>query len=191
MNTTDNDSITIRPLAAKKDSHALDAFFSTLNDEDLLAIHIEKARPETMNAFTRMVQSRQINSVVAQEKDGSIIGFAMLKIPLSGWLRNIGQIKLVVHPKFRKQGIARRIIHAIFQVSLKENTHTIMIELLPGRTEVEKAVQQLGFQHLAVLEGLANDMVGRRTDLHVYTLDINAFWDTVAYGKQFGRSMEY
>ncbi len=178
--------------ASSRDFDSLKRFIAQIPEEDLLSVNINKNDAKTIDCFISSIKAGRQVCLTAEFDDNIMAGFTVLKLPEYGWMRNIAEIQGIVHPDFRKLGIAKKLLHAIFRVSLAENEDimTLIIRTIEDDSSSSEALEPLGFRKNCVLKGFARDIVDRKKDLIIYALDVNEFWSNIAYGKQFGRSME-
>lgn len=169
---------------------SLKNFILQLPEEDQLSLNINKNDEETIDEFLYYIKKGRHICITAKFDDGKIAGFTMLKLPKWGWMRKIAEIQGAVKPEYRKKGIAKKLLNSIFQASLTENIQTLVISVIEGSPDVKEALGLLGFKKHTVIKGFAQDIVDRKKDLIIYNLDVNEFWSNIAFGKQFGRSME-
>ncbi len=188
----DKRTVKFSRLAIPGELGKLKTFIGSMPEEDLLSINIDKNDRQTLELFMDNLKDAKHSCICARFEDGSLAGFTMLKLPEYGWMRSIAEIKGVVHPELRKLGIAKKLLYAIFRISISENKSisTLIIRSIEGDRSSADALEYMGFKKHCVIEGFAHDIVGRRKNLVIYALDVNEFWNKIAYGKQFGRSME-
>lgn len=98
----------VRPLEPK-DHRALAAFFARLPDGELAFIQDNVREPAALAALWSDDRGRRYAAVAG----GQIIGYAAV-IPRMGWSSHVGEIRLLVAPDYRRQGIGRMLARYAF-----------------------------------------------------------------------------
>lgn len=190
LELADNRTFRFFKLNVPEDLDELESFIRQLSEEDLLSININKEDQETIDEFLYYIRKGRYICIIARDSRDYIAGFTILILPKYGWMRKTAEIQGIVKSEYRKLGIAKKLLNSIFQASLTEKIQTLIIKTIPDSSNSHEALESLGFKKHSILKNFAHDIVDRKRDLLIYALDVNEFWNTIAYGKQFGRSME-
>lgn len=189
LKLTDNRVFNFYKLAVPEELGLIKDLIYKLDDQDLLAIGIDKEDKNTVENFIRNIRDRHYSCIIAKIND-TLVGFTVLKLPEYGWMRKVAEIQGIVLPEYRRLGIAKKLLNCNFQASLTENLQSLIVKTIDDDPDTIATFELLGFKKHSVMKGMAYDIVERKKDLIIYALDVNEFWNNVLYGKQFGRSME-
>ena len=169
----DGTKVTIRPLEAD-DVEALYAFFQSIPRKDRIFL---KGRYPRQEHHPGMVQQHRLGRRHPHRGDRGRRyrrrGLAASRAPRLE-KSHIGKLRLVVHPDFRRQGLAVEMINELIAVAL----HTGSIEQLNAECMVDVQrgaillLQLVGFVQRAILPGQVRDIEGTVHDLALlsYTL---------------------
>lgn len=150
-------------------------FFQAVPDEDRLYLRSDTKNPETVKRrFGKLNYDTMcpILSII----DGKIIGIATLFRPEFGWMRNLGEIRVVIAKKFQRKGLATILTRELFFLALKKKLYKIQAELMDTQLSAMAAFERLGFHKEATLKKHVTDIKGIRRDLVIMTLDVEELW---------------
>jgi RimJ/RimL family protein N-acetyltransferase len=164
--------VTLRLMQAA-DEAALLAFFRRLPAEDRQYLKDDVAHPHVIHAWCRDLDYAHVIPVLA-ECEGNIVGDATLHRQPSGWMRHVGEIRVVTDPFFRRRGLASALAREIFYVALQVGLDKMVAEVVEGQAAAAKVFEKLGFRQEARLLGHILDLHGRKHDLIILTTDIPA-----------------
>lgn len=168
----DGTVVTLRLLQAA-DETALLAFFRRLPAEDRQYLKDDVVHPDVIRSWCRSLDYARVIPVLA-EREGEIVGDATLHRQPSGWMRHVGEIRVVTDPFLRRRGLASALAREIFYVALQVGLDKMVAEVVDGQTAVAKVFEKLGFRQEARLAGHILDLHGRKHDLIILTTDIPA-----------------
>jgi len=89
---------------------------------------------------------------------GKIVGNATLHQQLGGWKRHVGRVSVLVHPKFRGRGLARKLVTEMAELARQAGLEKIEAEFIGEQEAAIKMFQLLGFSNLARFEDYVKDM---------------------------------
>lgn len=164
--------ITLRPMV-KQDKEGLLAFFRRLPPEDRQFLKDDVTRAEIIEAWARDLNYDRVLPILA-EHEGQIIGDATLHRQAYGWMRHVGEIRVVTDAYFRRRGLASAMAREIFYLALQFGLDKMVAEMVADQLPAIKVFQKLGFQQEARLANHVVDLQGRKHDLVIMTTDIPA-----------------
>ena len=167
----DGTPVTLRPMV-QSDEAALLAFFCRLPPEDRQFLRDDVTRPEIIHAWCHEIDYGRVLPILA-ECGGRIVGDATLH-RRAGWMRHLGEIRVVTDPFYRRRGLASAMAREIFYLALQAGLDKMTAEVGAGQQAAIKVFEKLGFAREARLAGHVMDLQGRRHDLVVLTTDIPA-----------------
>jgi RimJ/RimL family protein N-acetyltransferase len=168
----DRTVVTLRPMV-REDKSELLAFFSRLPPEDRQFLKDDVTRPEIIEAWARDLNYDRVLPILA-EHEGQIVGDATLHRQAYGWMRHVGEIRVVTDAYFRRRGLASAMAREIFYLALQVGLDKMVAEMAADQVAAIKVFQKLGFQQEARLVNHIADLQGRKHDLVILTTDIPA-----------------
>ncbi len=168
----DETAVTLRPMV-REDKDALLAFFRRLPPEDRQFLKDDVTRTEIIEAWARDLNYDRVLPILA-ESEGRIVGDATLHRQAYGWMRHVGEIRVVTDAFYRRRGLASAMAREIFYVALQMGLDKMVAEMVADQIAAIKVFEKLGFQQEARLANHVVDLNGRKHDLVILTTDIAA-----------------
>ena len=137
------------------------AFFARMSDGDRTFFKEPVVGPETVERWAADVDSIRL---VALDGDEVVIG-SVAVIPGVGWSRHVGEMRLVVDPARRGQGLGLRLAHAALVDAIRAGLTKVSVEVVSEQVAVINLFQGLGFTAEALLEDHVRDASGELKDL--------------------------
>ncbi|WP_206486838.1 GNAT family N-acetyltransferase [Rhodococcus sp. KRD162] len=164
--------MSIRPLGPPDADH-LGAFFATLSERDLTLIREELSDPRTVEDLIRGG-----SSWVAVDESAHITGYVgVARLP--GWSDHVGELRLVVGPSHRGQGLGRSLAQHALTRSLARGISKVVIELAVDQEGAASMFANLGFTGEALLQGHIRDRDGRLHDVIVLAHHAHDTWSAI------------
>src|SRR3989304_2899671 len=80
--------------------------------------------------------------------------------------RHVGEVRIVVHPQYRNQGLGTTMLHELALIANEHGIERLLFQVVAEREEsAVKAAGLGGFIKIAVLPGHAKDRDGRPRDI--------------------------
>jgi RimJ/RimL family protein N-acetyltransferase len=168
----DRSAVTLRPMV-REDKEGLLTFFRRLPPEDRQFLKDDVTRAEIIEAWARDLNYDRVLPILA-EFEGRIVGDATLHRQAYGWMRHVGEIRLVTDPYLRRRGLATAMAREIFYLALQAGLDKMVAEMVADQVAAIKVFGKLGFQQEARLVNHVVDLQGRKHDLVIMTTDIPA-----------------
>ncbi len=111
--------------------------------------------------------------------DERVVGYVAL-FPGVGWSRHVGELRLVVDPAFRGQGIGQRLVRHALTVAVNTGLTKVVVEVVAEQESTIAVFKRLGFRVEALLENHVQDQDGRFGDLIVLANHIDVDWQLLA-----------
>lgn len=166
----DASRVTVRPLRSG-DRDALGDFFRRIPEEDRKFLKDDVSRPEVIAAWCRDINPERVLPLIA-EAAGKVVADATLHRRRAGWLRHVGEVRLVVDPEYRRMGLGSRLLEEVTLLAQSEGLDKLVAELTPEEVAARKAFERQGFRQVAVIPGLVRDQTGTSRDLVVLVLEL-------------------
>ncbi len=166
----DRSVVTLRPML-REDKDGLLAFFRRLPPEDRQFLKDDVTRAEIIETWARELNYDRVLPILA-EFEGRIVGDATLHRQAYGWMRHVGEIRVVTDPYLRRRGLATAMAREIFYLALRVGLDKMIAEMVADQIAAIKVFEKLGFQQEARLANQVVDLQGRKHDLVIMTTDI-------------------
>jgi RimJ/RimL family protein N-acetyltransferase len=173
----DGTPVTLRPLVPADEAGLLD-FFRRLSPADRQFLRHDVTQAETIRRWCRELDYDRVLPILA-DRDGRIVGDATLHRRPSGWMRHIGEIRVVADAFFRRRGLASALAREIFYLALQAGLDKMVAEVAADQVAAAKVFEKLGFCREARLAGHIVDLQGRKHDLLILSTDIPTLMRTM------------
>ncbi|NYJ04471.1 GNAT family N-acetyltransferase [Petropleomorpha daqingensis] len=161
---------------------ALLRFFRDLPDGDRTFIKEEVTDPATVRAWTTGG-----NRWVAVDGD-TVQGYvAVLRLP--GWSDHVGEVRLVVAPAARGNGLGRVLARHALVAGVEAGLTKLVVEVVAEQGAALALFSAIGFSGEALLRDHIRDREGRLRDLMVLAHHVGETWsgmDTVGVADELG-----
>jgi ribosomal protein S18 acetylase RimI-like enzyme len=98
--------------------------------------------------------------------DDGVLGYVAV-VPLHGWSSHVGEIRLIVDPRHRGEGVGTALArHAIVE-AFRSGLSKLVVEVLANQEFTIEMFQTLGFDAEALLTGQVRDRNGELLDLMI------------------------
>ncbi len=174
------------------DKDALFAFFQTVPQADRLFLKDNVTDPAVVERWATELNYEKVFPLLAWQGD-QVAADATLHKNLTGWMKHVATIRIVVGPAFRRQGLGAVLANELFLHALKSGLEKIVAEMMDKQVAARKVFEKLGFRQEAVFHGQVRDQTGVRHDLLVMTKDLEEFWANIQTHEYFSypaREME-
>lgn len=98
--------------------------------------------------------------------DGRVVGYVAI-FPGVGWSRHVGELRLVVDPTVRRQGVGQRLARHALRIAVEASLTKVVLEVVAVQESTISLFTQLGFRAEALLEDQVQDPDGNYSDLIV------------------------
>lgn len=179
----DNLEVTLRQMI-KEDEAGLLEFFRTLPETDRMYLRDDVSKPETVKKWVENLNYERVFPVLAFHGN-RIIGDATLHREQFGWKKQVGEIRIVVAPDYRRKGVGAILAREIYYIALKLGIKKLMAEMMADQHNAIKVFDKLGFIQEAVLSEHVVDSKGKAHDLVIMTNDVDALWQKIQDYERF------
>ena len=157
------------------DRHALERFLDAIPDADRTFLKEDVADPNVVAAWVRPGGARSI----AVDGDGDVAGYVAV-IPLHGWSRHVGEVRLVVAPDRRGHGVGRLLArHAVLE-ALALDLEKLVVEVIAEQEALVGMFRALGFEPEALLTDHVRIRSGELRDLLVLAHSVEQQWASMS-----------
>jgi L-amino acid N-acyltransferase YncA len=137
--------------------------------------------------FDRWAGDRRARRLVAVDESDEIRGYVAV-LPGLGRSDHLGEIRLVVDPSARRQGLGRALARRIVLEALALGLRTLYVEVVAEQTALISMFQLMGFEPEALLRDFVRGEDGEFHDLMLLTHLVDERWAellTIGFGEAF------
>ena len=166
----DGRTIVLRPLASG-DSDKLYAFFQAVPEEGRLFLRHDVRDPALVRRWTAELNLESVVPLIAEEDD-KIIADGTLHIETHSWMRHVGFIRLVIAETHRNVGLGTLIARELVAIAEQRSLEKLQVHVIDDDSRHIKLFQTLGFEKVAVLDGVVKDQNGANRNLAIMMSDV-------------------
>jgi ribosomal protein S18 acetylase RimI-like enzyme len=143
------------------DRNAMELFLRRIPEGDRTFFKENVDDPEVVDAWVRPGAARSI----ALDGD-AVIGYVAV-VPLQGWSSHVGEVRVIVDPERRGNGIGRALArHAVLQ-ALELGLTKMVVEVVADQEPTIAMFRSQGFDPEALLKNQVRDAGGELRDLMI------------------------
>ncbi len=157
------------------DLDSLVEFYRTIPEHDRLFLRIDVTNRENVEQRFGKLNYDYVFPILAFDED-KMVGIGTLFRPVFGWMRNLGEVRVLIAPDYQRKGLASLFIKELFFQALKAKVYKLQAEMVETQESAMAAFERMGFRKEATLKKHVTDIRGRRRDLVIMTLDVEDFW---------------
>jgi ribosomal protein S18 acetylase RimI-like enzyme len=158
------------------DAAALKDFFARIPEGDRTFFKEDMLAPGAATAWAAGPRGRRL---VATTDDATVVGCVGV-IPGVEWSSHVAEIRLVVDPGRRRQGIGRGLARQGLLAAIDLGMKKIVVEVVADQAPAVAMFQALGFQPEALLRDHVCDRAGHLRDLMVLSHLVDDRWAELA-----------
>ena len=162
-------------LLTEDDFDKLVDFFQKLPIKDRMYLRIDVMKRENILKRFGTIDYNNMFPVIALA-DEKIIAIGTMFRSQFGWMRNLGELRVVVSPEYQREGLCTILTKELFFHSLTTDMYKIQAELMENQKSAISCFERLGFKKEAVLKKHVTDIKGNRHNLIIMSLDIQEMW---------------
>lgn len=167
----DGTFVLVRPLRAD-DGPKLATFFAELPEEDRYWLKEDVADRAVIERWVNELDYRRVLPLVALH-DGRIIADATLHRRFHGARSHLGEIRVVVHPQYRRRGLGLLLIGELVALAAEMGLERLYVEIVSGVEQPAlEVVQQAGFERVAEIPAHLRGPDGEPHDLIVLAMNL-------------------
>ena len=151
-------------------------------EEDVPAVHAIEAQVFGVGAWSEPSVREELTgprrrAVLACDPD--VVGYVAV-IPLHGWSRHVGDVRIVVDPDHRGRGVGQALArHAVLE-ALELGVAKLVVEVIADQEALIAMFVALGFEPEALLIDHVRDRSGELRDLLVLAHTVAEQWASMA-----------
>ncbi len=170
---TDAGDIEFRMMRPADEAAVLE-FARKLPGHALLFLPRNISEPKVLAAWIKEIERGSIISLLAM-KSGRVVGCGtIVRDPLS-WSPHVGEIRNVISPDVRGQGVGRALSQETFALALSVGLEKLLVQMTVDQTGAIAIFEGFGFKAEALLHGHVCDLAGNKHDIVVLAHDVAQF----------------
>jgi len=167
-------NVIVRPLEAA-DAHELLAFFRNVPEEDRFYLKEDVTSPAVTDYWATHIDLNRVVPLVALI-EGRIVADATLHRGRAGAHRHLGELRIVVAPQYRNQGLATLLLEELIYIAYDSGLDRVFLDLVEGKEDKAiRVAEMMGFTKVATLPGFARDITGHERDHIVLQLSMETW----------------
>ena len=171
--TQDGEQMTVRPLVPD-DKQALLEFFRGIPEEERFYLKDDVSSPGVIDQWIERMDYLRVLPLVATI-DGKIIADSTLHRGRAGARKHTGEIRVLVHPQHRNQGVASTLLRELIQIASDKGLEKLVFEVVADIEESARYMAQIvGFVPIGSLRDHVRDIDGTAHDLVILELDVKS-----------------
>ena len=155
------------------DRDALARFLRRVPDADRTFFKEDVDDPAVLDAWLRPGPARAIAA------DGGEVVGSMAVVPLHGWSSHVGEVRLIVDPDHRGQGIGRALARRAVLEALDAGLQKMVVEVIAVQEPTIAMFRSLGFEPEALLTDHVRDRGGELRDLMLLSHSVEEQWSAM------------
>jgi RimJ/RimL family protein N-acetyltransferase len=168
--TTDVGDIEFRLMSRADEAAVLD-FARALPSHDLLFLPRNISEPKVLWAWIAEIERGQITSLLAMRGDEVVGCSAVVRDPHS-WSPHVGEIRMVLSPSARGQGVGRALSQETFALALAAGLEKLTVQMTVDQRGAMTLFESLGFRAEGLLRDQVRDVHGKTHDIVVFGHDV-------------------
>ena len=164
--------IEVRLMTAEDEAAVLEMACS-LPSRDLVFLPRDIRQPKVLSAWIRQIVEGQIVSLVAMRGD-AVIGCSAITCDPHSFSPHVGELRVVLAPAARDQGLGRLLIQESFLVALSLQLEKLTARMTGDQQAAIVLFEDMGFRAEALLRDQVRDDDGKSYDIVVVSMNVLA-----------------
>ncbi len=167
----DGTSVMLRPLV-EDDYDRFVSFLQSLDEGDHVFLRYDVRDPEQIRKWVEELDLKKVIILGAMD-NGEMVSGGSLRVRSHEWTKHVGQIRLVTAKPHRRNGLGAFILRELVALAEERNLEKLQAHVIEDNVEGIKLGQLLGFEVVAVLEGMVKDRSCKHRNLAVMVNDVD------------------
>ena len=158
-------------LMSPEDRDVFVAFARALPPDDLLYLRNDVTDPDAVDRWLEDIARHRTVTILAWA-EGTLLGEASLLHSAANWTRHLGQIRVIVSPETRSQGLGQFLAEETFSIADTLGLEMLTAQMTQDQVGAQAVFRGLGFESIALLPGYVMTLEGERRDLLMMGYDL-------------------
>ncbi len=155
------------------DREALERFLARVPEGDRTFFKEDVEAPEVIDAWAQPGPARAVAVQV-----GEVVGYVAV-VPLHGWSSHVGEVRVIVDPEQRGQGIGRALARRAVTEAVELDLRRLVVEVVADQEATIAMFRSLGFDPEALLTDHVCDRSGALRDLMILAHSVEEQWSSM------------
>lgn len=165
--------VLFRLMTADDESDVL-KFAGTLPKHDLLFLRRDITQPKVLSAWVNEIEAGSITSLLATQAD-KLLGCSAVVRDTHSWSPHVGELRVLLSPGLREQGLGRALIQESFIVALAQGLEKLTAQMTADQQAAIAVFEGMGFKPEALLRDHVRDNDGQKHDIVILSHDVGEF----------------
>ncbi len=161
-------------LMTPADEAAVLAFAQQLSVHDLLFLPRDISEPKVVAAWMEATGTGTIVTVLAT-RDARVLGCATIVRDEWSWSRHVGELRVLVVPALRGQGVGQKLTQESFALALEMRLEKLTAQMTVDQQGAIAVFEGLGFRPEALLHDHVKDRDGKSHDIVILSHEVAKF----------------
>jgi len=166
----DDDVYSIRPLR-QDDFDAFLTFSREIPPEDRLFLRRDVTDPEVVQKMIAESQSESEVWLIALQ-EGRIVAQGSIQRPRHGWMRHVGEMRLVVSRDYQRRGLGSLLVRELFICAIGLKIEKVVAKMALEQLPSLQCLEKLGFHQELILRNYIKDLNGLYHDMLIMSQEI-------------------
>jgi GNAT superfamily N-acetyltransferase len=145
-------------------------FFRRVPEEERFYLKEDVTIPEVINSWVQHIDYNRVFPMVALVH-GEIVADATLHRTRAKARSHVGEIRIVVDPKYRNQGLGTMMVRELVEIAYDNGLDNLLFELVEGKEDdAIRVSERLGFTRVTTVPNAVKDMENKLHNLVVMQL---------------------
>lgn len=167
----DGTEVEITPMK-KEHRDLLLEFFRSLPETDRLYLRDDVTKEETIDKWIKNLNYERVLPLLVFSQN-KIIADGTLHRSEYSWDSHVGEIRLVVHPSFRKKGVGMLVARELYSFAMRVGLEKIIARMMESQKTAITIFEKLGFKKEAVLKNHVKDAKGMKHNMVIMSNDVS------------------
>lgn len=160
-------------LMTDSDSAMLLKFANQLPEADLIFLRMDITQPEVVAEWVDNIGRAKTITLIVEE-DGDMVAYGSIHYNQLQWTRHMGELRLMVSPKYRGLSVGRFLVNELFQLANELQLERVVVQIPSNQPRVRRMFEDLDFTPAALLTDWLKDRNNRTHDLIIMSCNIEA-----------------
>jgi L-amino acid N-acyltransferase YncA len=160
-------------LMSAQDKDSILLFARHLPQEHLLFLHSDITQPAVVDEWLKSIENGATVTLLA-EPDGTLEGYASLRLSPARWTRKIGEVAVNVAPEWQSRGLGEALCAELVSLGGILELRKITAQMVAEHKSARAMFERLGFHIEALLPDWVDDRENQCRDLLMMAYDLRA-----------------
>lgn len=166
-----NGRTAILRLLESYDREKLHTFFMSIPPSDRAYLRRDVTSFRIIDQIIAESQEPNCTRIVA-ELDKRIIGVGSISHPVFGWMRKVGELRLVIGSDYQHQSLGSILARELFVAAVKMQLDKVSVRMAEGQKNATRCFEKLGFNREGVLDNFIIDADDNLHKMMIMSLDL-------------------